>query len=347
MNYRIIILLALMFVVVYNLKIKKDVKKLTFNKEDSLNLKGLFCLLVIIGHLATWTNREVLFSFSSNFGFFAVAGFLFISGYGLAKNKNDNILKLIKKLLIIGIPFILINIVFYFLLNSIGTEIKFIEAIKSLVNFYPIAYFSWYVVEILIFYVMFYITKKVLKKPWLITLGILLEIIVYNMLTYRYGLIYSWWLSNFAFVLGILIAFDFKTINKFIKKYYKIIFSMTFILFLLTLDYQFILGKEFNTNFNIFIAQLCITLFPFLIYLFLQKFEFNSKILRFIGKYSYEIYLVQGIPLLLLRSKYIYVNDDFLYTFMCILISIIVGIIFYYINNLIFKITKLKTNHNN
>ena len=343
MNYRIIIWLILIFIFVYSLKIKKQTKKLEFTKEESLNLKGLFCLLVIIGHIASWTNKEPIFSFSSNFGFFAVGGFLFISGYGLAKNSNNKLSKFIKKLLIMIIPFILINFIFYLLFNLLGDKVSILDTLKSLINFHPIAYFSWYVVAIIIFYILFFITNKILKKPLPIVIALFIEITIYNFLTYHFGLIYSWWLSNYAFVLGTLIAYDFKYISNLIKKYYKIIFSTIFVLFLLTLDVQFILEKGFGTIYNALISWACITAFPSLIYLFLQKFELNSKTFKFIGKYSYEIYLVQGIPLLLLRSKYLTISNDFIYTILCILCSIIIGILFYYINNFIYRITKLKS----
>ena len=343
MNYRIILWLILTFIILYSLKFKKNTKDLEFSKNDSLNLKGLFCLLVIIGHLASWTNKEPIFSFSSNFGFFAVAGFLFISGYGLTKSKNNKLSKFIKKLLILIIPFILINFVFYLVLNLVGTKTTIMDTLKSLVNFYPIAYFSWYVVAIIIFYILFFITNKIFKKPLPIVIALFIEITIYNFLTYHFGLIYSWWLSNYAFVLGTFIAYDFKCISDLLKKHYKLIFSVIFVLFLFTLDVQFILEKGFGTIYNALISWACITAFPFLIYLFLQKFELNSKSLSFIGKYSYEIYLVQGLPLLLLRSKYLTISNDFIYTVLCILASIIIGILFYYINNFIYKIIKLKS----
>lgn len=340
MNYRILILLTVLFFILISIEKTDNGKTKTFSIRDSLNLKGIFCILIILGHLAAWTAPEKIFSNSIYFGYYSVGIFLFISGYGLSQ-KDLSFKGLLNKLVHLIIPFVLVNFVYYILFAFIGKPVSINEVLMSLINFHPLAYFSWYVVEIVIFYILYYLTVKIFKKQKT-ALIMLAAIFFYNLITYKLGLANSWWLSNYCFVLGIFMSKENNFISGNFLRKYKLSNAGGIILLLLSLDYVFVMQRSMETYSSIIIVQLSITLFALLIYFFLRKNELKSKVFEFIGDNSYEIYLFQGIPLLLLRSKIIYIQGNFKYTTLCIILSIILGFIFSKIDGFIYKKIKFK-----
>lgn len=143
----------------------------------------------------------------------------------------------------------------------------------------------------------------------------------------------------FCFLVGILFAIYEKSIVRYFSKYpIKWFFALglptTAFLFLYYILYDNILiGAVISRNIGT-------VLFVSTITIVLMKGKISNKLVGFIGKISFELYLLHKIPILLLRSNIIYINNDSVYSFFCFTLA--VGAAFF-VNKLdVWTVTKAK-----
>lgn len=242
-NYLIIfIILFLLFILsiskrslIINKGKKGFISKLCVSKNMSTLIKAFSCVMILIGHYAARdvnTNTativdKLIYMFTANI---ALILFMYFSGYGLTLKKYDNI-KLkrewIFRLKKIYIPLFFIGIIFV-LICYVLPDIYSIDLIKSkelplLIHEFSnihsldlsiffrslLGYNDWYVVCIIYFYTIFYLSQyfsKILRCYFTIILGLFL--LFYYALAFHF---YGWPEAHFfrfpcAFMLGHLIA---------------------------------------------------------------------------------------------------------------------------------------------
>ena len=286
----------------------------TISIDNSNCIKGIMAICVVLHHLSGRTNLTGMFS---DFGAIAVGCFFFISGYGLYTSYTKKGLAYF-----IGYPWnrfkkLIIPFIFCILLYQV---IKFIF-LKKLIfesilrgNVDWILPYSWYIFIAIIFYFVFYLTFKYSKKSftgifccWIFTLFLFCLLVLLHWGGY-------WAKSLFLFPIGISYKyFEHKFIN---KSPMNILVIFCFILILI------IALAHFDVKYkDSYIANLA----PYIFILPLTTINISSLFFRFLGKISYEIYLVQGIIFLIMGHtvKLFEINSNYIFICLSLLFIII------------------------
>ncbi len=330
------------------------------DKNNSNKIKGLLAILIVVHHLSIYIRYTVLFKIFTTIGIIIVAIFFFYSGYGLMSSylKKENYLKKFfsKRIMKVLIPYIIAVIITF--LTYLLTKYKLtpMEIFNSFFDGEPVVRFSWYVLVIFYFYVIFYITAKILKEKSKINIAIFIGTILYCLFATNYLSLNNWWVNScFSFFIGVYWAsYKDKYIKK-LKNNKKVIICSIIIALLsailvgiqfLTSGYSMSQIKEFKGFVDyimkspisiIFMNIICISLMMIL-FRILKKVNLNDRLFNFLGNISFEIYLYHGIVMYLLRNQYCYLKWDFIYAILVIVFSIILAKLMNIVNQKIYTI---------
>lgn len=145
---------------------------------------------------------------------------------------------------------------------------------------------------------------------------------------------YIFW-SSYCFSLGLIYSYKIKDINLFIKNInYKLLFLVATIIFILYLILNFKLN--FNGPLETLYTLGLPAIFTIWFLLFFSIFNFGNKFNEFLGKISYEIYLLQGLVFTLLKS-YFHIENDLIFIIFSLIIITILSIIINYVYKLVFS----------
>lgn len=79
--------------------------------------------------------------------------------------------------------------------------------------------------------------------------------------------------------------------------------------------------------------------FVVLVLILLMRIPVNCAVTRWLGRYYFEIYVMQGISLLLFHSDLIYIENKWLYVLVCtlttLLLAVVIHPIFHFISSMI------------
>lgn len=238
--------------------------------------------------------------FLVKWGGVGVAVFFFFSGYGLLHNyieKGRSYLSDFpsKRIIKVIFPFIGAIIIFQifrmlFVDNSYPGRITDGE-VNSILPF------SWYVFVVLVLYVFFYLSF-IIRTPLVIGESICCLLTLAFFLFLRYVLCWDeyWYKSLVGFIIGLILKHN---ENRIKRTKPAVIILLPFLIFVLSyLIHNYILS---------------IVMYTLIVVLPLYIARINSSILLFLGGISYEIYLMQGVPISFLKSQYCFVENDILY----------------------------------
>lgn len=347
----IVILVALLTLV--NIEIQKPIKDVDegyFSQQTCRRLKGLFALVVVLHHLSLEIEDGWITPILKEAGIYAVAVFFFISGYGLIVRLSENkdyLRRFVqKKVRGIIIPYLIISVVYSVARYISGEPYTIIQIIKSFVDGNPVALYSWYLIVCILMYGVFYLAAKATESKgaaaqcrYVITLEFVF-CIMWMLLCIYVGYGRWWYVSNFAVVAGMIWAKEERNVLRFLRNN---IYTYVFGLSVLVLCFL-LLTNCFESEYY---PLLSTVIFATIIAMLSMKIRINSPIMELIGKYSFEIYMIHGLFVKLLRSGFVFINNDFIYVLLTVLISIAVAIplncIFKMISNYgIVNVTKQK-----
>lgn len=279
-------------------------------------LRGFFALVVVFEHLAVKIETGCLLRLFQQVDNLAVAVFFFYSGYGLMKrhiadpNYTKNFFK--KRIPPVLLPYLLVTFLYWVCHAATGNVYTGKEILtKTFLLGSPIASFSWYILAILAFYVFFLVLMLVFRQHygWMI-LGECVGIGLYVRFCDQMGYGTWWYTSAFSLVMGSIWAYKEPDLLSFLDKYYCAVVAAVLPVFCAT----FLLGTTASRWISVLaLKNLSACLFCALVLLLALKVRFGNRVLAYLGKRSMEIYLLHGIPILLLRSEILYVEDDFLW----------------------------------
>ena len=316
------------------------------NKKDELNildrnyssyLKGIAAVFIMIGHFLPKDVPIVISFFFS--GSLWVGIFFFYSGYGLYESLNHNNIVITsfckKKIKKVYIPYIFANVLYYFcnigLKNSAFDFREFILVFLGIKLANPIL---WYVLHLIVIYAIFILLQKVLNTYKNIEF---LWIIIYftYLITSVILDIGNWWyISTFAFIVGIFFHHHKLYCKKLIKnKFFDFLIINCFIIIYFLLKYieLFNFNKIAFIPINYVITLMYMILVPlFIIFVAiiinLFKIEIENKFLIFLGSISYEIYLFHNICRLILTSWFYESLNPMLLIILEIIFSVLISI---------------------
>lgn len=338
-----VLVVLFLFICFYSVKFKKqNYYEDNLSKDNTTAMKGLFAVSIVLCHLSEMPGVDNLYFFKGT-GNLGVSMFFFLSGYGLMCSYNKNGIKgfIKKRFSSVLIPFIFAEIIsycaFYFIpgvhgltqetytLSSFIT--KFIQSGSTLIIN------GWYVFEILLLYILFYVSFAVFsknKKAGIACITFLTAAVTlfFAVLTHYTEWIQFWAYSTMSFAYGILWS-EYKTvIESFLKKRYAFCFIFFTAMTVLCFFSNYIFDKfdffpAYNINTTFLSRYLTSPFFIVLVMLISMKLKSENKVLLFLGNISYEIYLYHGLIYCILRSgSYADVKNDLLYCVLTLALSI-------------------------
>lgn len=318
---------------------------------NSKAVQGVCAVLIILHHLSQNLTESTFLSCFEEIGVLMVGVFFFFSGYGLftSLKTKDNYLKgfFRKRLPKILVPFYTVTIVFFITSLKAGEHYDLRRIIEVFTGWRFINDHMWYIIEILILYIIFYIVFRLIKQdiPAIILMTVITAAIVVWSLRLGHGEDYSckywfmgeWWYNTtMMFIVGIWVAKFARPLAAFARKFYYVLLPvmvvLTVVFYRLThwaleeysywMEYPGYMG--YKEKYICLSLQLPMVIFFVLaVVLIMMKVNFNNFIMRFLGMISLELYLIHNLIRLNLRNGvYADITNDVWYVLLTVILSI-------------------------
>lgn len=350
----LIIVAVLAVILICGIKVSKigEWQEKPLSLENSKAIQGFAALAIIIHHLsqelATKAGALTLFS---ELGVLFVGVFFFFSGYGLytSLKTKENYLKgfLKKRLVTILVPFYICILVFVLCACLKGESFSPLQLLSTLSGWYLINTHMWYIVEIAVLYLAFFIIYSLIKNRKVATGVLTLSVIVLTIgslllghgadYACKYWFMGEWWYNTtLTFILGVLISQNEEKISHIARKFYALLLplfaALTYVFYRLT-NYALNTWSYWNEypgypgykeKFLCLSVQLpWVIFFVITLILIMMKVKFSNPILKFLGSISLELYLIHNLFLAGLHDGTIMkVKSASMYVALTILLSI-------------------------
>lgn len=263
------------------------------NRESANCMKGMAAILIVFSHAHYCSTNLGLMKLFKPFGYIGVSLFLFCSGYGVMHQyiSNKNYLNgfLAKRLRCVYIPYLIATFMYALFIQNINIEYG--KLIKNVFLMDRILPFAWYVPVVLGWYLLFFAVLKIIENSKKACVIFLCANILWYIIGYLLGLSSFYYNSTICLTLGCFVAVE-KKVCQILSKLISLI--VVAIAFMLSVILLVLLGGKSNL-----IYSMCIFASSILFVLFLlsigTRITFEGAIPKTLGKYSYEIYLTQGI----------------------------------------------------
>ena len=293
-------------------------------------IKGIFAIYIVFHHVSQFCTGSGLRYGFWNTGYLAVAVFFFLSGYGLLYNvtASENYLKgfLKKRVLKILVPFLVVYFIYIIVDYFEGIRYSAMDIFESFFNGAPIAANLWYVLFILLYYIVFYIIALAVgaKRTWGIIVFSFLFLVAWCVFCFRKNFGGVWSISGFGITVGMLFAACKEKIEKLFDRAYfvfVILFTVAFfaVQHVATRVYTVFGGWSLKVAMSLLFTLAVITL--------LYRIRIGNTILKFFGTISFELYMIHGVFLKLLRGNHIYINSDIMFLVFVMLASVLSALV--------------------
>jgi len=347
------VVLAVILIAGAKVSKRKEWQEEPFSLSTSKAIQGFSAVAIILHHLSQDLLKDAgPFEFLSGCGVLFVGIFFFFSGYGLytsLKTKTDYLKGFLKKRLItILIPFYMCIAVFTIASCICGVKYKPLELLSVLSGWSLINTHMWYIVEIAILYLAFFIIYKLIKNRTAATT--IMSIFVLAMMggslylchgkdfSCSYWFMGEWWYNaSLLFIIGIIVSKHQDALRKIARKGYVVLLPLFAILtgvfgkvtsrFLEKYSYwSEIPGKDprYLDKLRCLSVQVPFILcFVFFVLLVMMKVRFGNPVLKFLGAISLELYLIHNLFLTGLSDGTIFkVKSPSMYILLTILMAI-------------------------
>lgn len=274
--------------------IRKKDDTILLNKNDTIVLRGISALCVMIAHYITWFSGNYLdegYRYASlileQLGGIGVLIFFFVSGYGNYEsyiNKTPSISYLKKRLLKVYVPYLIIKFILYFAeILCFGIQQDVVQAV---IRIFLVD--EWFIKVIIFEYLLFYLCWKYIRKDRIICYFVFADLLC---CLFFYLISYDprWYNSLWLFAVGMICSKYKDKINHILKNrlFWKVIFLLSgFALsgIFFTIYKNTVWGTLFKSISGIFLClMLCLAL---------KKISIESVILIWLGKVSLHLYIV-------------------------------------------------------
>lgn len=324
-----ILILFLFAVAAYNLKLSPFHKDY-MDKTSADAVKGFFAVVILYSHMGKYLSFsnsfiDILFEgFLTYLGQLMVVMYFFYSGYGLMeslRNKPNYQKTFFKSRFLKILLHFDIAVVLYILLQSIlGVQFATHIYIMSLIGWESVGNSNWFIFDILIFYIFFWLAvtcSNIVKIKFLSKYVIVFTIVAVLCVFLWFFLFVSkgqkWWVDSiFTFPLGIAYSLLKEEIDIIMNKtsvYYSVILG-GITLFVIWHYYQ-----------NVDVLGISSCLFALIVAFLSMKMKIGNVILLWLGKQAFAIYILQRLPMIILchwglnNYKFLFVSITLLSVF--------------------------------
>lgn len=343
--------------------------------DASKAIKGFAAVAVILHHLAQELAEQAdAIGFFDDRGVLFVGIFFFFSGYGLytSLKTKENYLKgfLKKRLLTILIPFYMCILVFTIAAFICGKRFTPPELLAVLSGWSLINMHMWYIVEIAVLYLAFFLIYRLIKNRT--TATVVMALFVIAMMTGSFLLCHGkdmscsywfqgeWWYnSSLLFVTGIIFSKHADGIRRIARKAYAVLLPVCAALtFVLGLQTKYMLktysywsetpgqDPKYLDKIRCLSVQLpWVIVFVCLVLLIMMKVRFGNPVLKFLGTISLELYLIHNLFLKGLHDGTVFmVTNPGMYIILTILLSVGLATVISGVDKFLIALIKGKNN---
>lgn len=291
------------------------------SKKHTTILKGIAIIFVLFNHIGMQYGIHI----TNILGPIGVCMFLTLSGYGInesfkIKGRKSYIQSRVKKVILPYWIIIICLSIYYFFIDSFSASniLKYSAFITIPTEIY------WYLQFILWCYIIYYFVSFISERKIKILLMFIFSI-CFSILN-KDKTLYLW--QTFSFPIGVLISECYEKIKiNLVNKNNNVTLSVFCILSILSLGFKAMpINRTYNQE---IIAQITMSISVTMFIVFASYKLLNLKvwrIIKFIGRISYELYLVHPFFLSMLSGK----SVGTLITFM-----IIIGVLSIMLNKII------------
>lgn len=285
---------AIIFAAIIILFLFKGERPKSFSIDRRPVLNAILPLLIIIGHISQYYTYLGLKPSFWVIGQYVVGIFFFISGYGLEKKRERNgsvtlneLLSRYKKVLVpILIPVLVYCVALWW--KGVPITVRLYTNITGYQLFLP---YTWFIIILCIFYLFFFISARLAQSnvwfSWIISLSVL-SFSVINYFLFPNSHYTN--ISSFTFPLGIVFCQQEKRILETLGTAKFIVFLVIFV----GISFSYAIIPTAIAPVHVFAYVLCF----FMLYSIIPTF--SNRVVSFLNKISYELYLCQGISFLIL-----------------------------------------------
>ena len=352
-TYIILIALALLLFIGIKPSKLREWQEEPLSLDRSKAIQGFAAVAIIVHHLSQELAETAgAIGFFSELGVLFVGIFFFFSGYGLytSLKTKENYLKgfLKKRFVTILIPFYMCNLVFVAASCISGAKFTPLQLLAVLSGWSLINMHMWYIVEIAILYIAFFLIYRLIRNRTVATVVMSVFVIAMiagslmlchgNDMSCSYWFQGEWWYNaSFLFVIGIIFSKHSEGLRKFARKgYIFLLAAFTALSGLLGVQTFYMLRKysywseipgedpRYLDKIRCLSVQLpWIICFVCFLLLIMMRVRFGNPVLKFLGSISLELYLIHNLYLTGLRSGTVFrVSSPGMYCILTILMAI-------------------------
>lgn len=330
-----ILMLMLVILILYKSKINiKGFYTDYLSKDKTMCIKGIFVILVFYRHCSTYIYLgeiidKPIIILDNLLAQSIVTMFFFYSGYGIyeqIKKKGDTYIKEmpIKRLFVTFINFFIAVTSFFIMDIFLGTigNYSLKTILLSYIGWESIGNSNWFMFAIFMFYIFVILSFNIFKK------NNKYAIIFVNILTIVYSIIIlqyktqGWMNTSLCFVLGMYYSYYKDYIEE------KLMINKNFSKFaIISIIVYIILNYIYRKNNSPIVYSIISCVFTSIIVMVTMKVSINNKILNFLGKNVFWMYILQRIPMITFSKLGL---NNYKYTFFIICFIVTVGLSYLY-----------------
>ena len=303
---------------------------IVLTKDDSAAMRGIAAMFVVLAHYLYYLKEQGLNRLGPAqlmewCGGLGVCVFFFASGYGLwmsYRNKDIDRTYLYNRFKNL-VPAVIILRLIFGLTSGISNN----GALYFLLYIINLKEPLWFVSEIILVYIIFYIAMKISKKHCIKLVSFML--VIMSIIFYLLGFEARWYNANLVFTAGMLTARYRQPLLNFLKKLYFLkLVGMLIVFGICAVGFSAFKGDIWANVLKLFAGAI----FSICIFCVLMKLRIHSKLLLIIGRSSLQIYIIHlGVRDI---CKAAFGKKHLLSQFIGgIITSVIITIIYYYIES--------------
>jgi hypothetical protein len=325
------VLLAVIGISVFGLSINRGGQSAYLSKSQTSAVNGIFVMFVFLRHFRSYIEigrQDSFFAIVDGYlGQLIVTTFLFYSGYGIMlslKEKENYGKRLPMRFLTVWMQFAL-AVCLYLILNLVlGIYYPVERILISFTAWESIGNSNWYIFAILCLYVFTYIGWEIARNKADAMIAIVTVCcVLYVVVVYLFGK-GSWFYDTiFCYPVGMLYASHREQINRFVFKTENrrvIIAIASFFLFAI-----FYIARMYWSGLpRIFALEARSVWFALTIVAFTTMVKIGNPILDWLGKYTFEIFILQRLPMIVLQNM----ENKYVYFLLCVVVTVAGAVLF-------------------
>ena len=313
------LVLVLLAAFLWGAKLRRDTDGDYLSAETCLSWRGVFAVIILLHHTVESTGGGLLFSRFEWLGYLSAGIFFFFSGFGVmtqyrrSSRYAEGFLR--RRLPTVLLPYLVMAAVYALMFAVTGRGKTVGEILRALSHGETFVPNAWFILVILLQYVAFRLLTLLCGQRYgriVVLSGVLY--LLWAALCRALGFGDWWYISAHLFTLGLLWALYEEKLRSFFAKHRLAWLVGTFLLFLVfhrgAWRVQPYLPYEWMAT---LITLLTACFFTLSIVLLSMTLRFGNGLTRFLGKCSMEIYLSHAAFMLILRSRFISLQNDLLW----------------------------------